>query len=214
MKFFRLPKPIHIAKKVLPKLVADWMNTKSGQNFNIGLVQKLQVNMLIPWVIKRSKSWIRRCGTIGNFTHRACVIWALINHDLCWIIPDPDSHKRITLSLEFISTIIFQAVASYVKISLWGQHSSNRGIPYLASILRTVLGKRVRPNENPSALCRRAAKIVSNIINCVVWRPGCWSSEILVNWVLSDPQMTVPIVAPAETWSCVSHYQSPTFILL
>jgi hypothetical protein len=38
---------INIAERVLPDLVADWMNTKSGLNINITLVQKLQVNMLI-----------------------------------------------------------------------------------------------------------------------------------------------------------------------
>ena len=55
MKFIRLPKQIDIAERVLPELVADWMNTKSVQNIKISFVQKLQVNMLILWVIKWSK---------------------------------------------------------------------------------------------------------------------------------------------------------------
>jgi len=51
MQFIRLPKAIDIAERVLPELVADWMNTKSMQNIDISFVQKLQVNMLISWVV-------------------------------------------------------------------------------------------------------------------------------------------------------------------
>jgi len=56
MQFIRLPKAMDIAERVLPELVADWMNTKSVQKIDISFVQKLQVNMLISWVIKWSKS--------------------------------------------------------------------------------------------------------------------------------------------------------------
>jgi len=55
MQFIRLPKAIDIAGRVLPELVADWMNTKSVQNSAISFVQKVQVNMLISWVIRWSK---------------------------------------------------------------------------------------------------------------------------------------------------------------
>jgi len=41
MQFIRLPKPIYIAERELPELVADWMNTKSVQGTNIIFVQKL-----------------------------------------------------------------------------------------------------------------------------------------------------------------------------
>jgi hypothetical protein len=41
MQFIRLPKPIDIAERELPELVADWMNMKSVQNINIRFVQKL-----------------------------------------------------------------------------------------------------------------------------------------------------------------------------
>ena len=42
-----------------------------------------------------------------------------------------------------------------------------------------------------------------------------WSSpELLVKWVLSDGHMTGTIVALVGNWSCVSHHQSPVFILL
>jgi hypothetical protein len=56
MQFIRLPKAIDIAERVLPELVADWINTKSVQNVNISFVQKLEAKMLISWVIKWSKS--------------------------------------------------------------------------------------------------------------------------------------------------------------
>ena len=56
MQCIRLPKTIDIAERVLPELVVDWMNTKSVQNIDISFVQKLQVDMLISWVIKGSKS--------------------------------------------------------------------------------------------------------------------------------------------------------------
>jgi len=58
MQFIRLLKVIDIAERVLPELVADRMNTKSVQNIDISFIQKLQVNMLIWWVIKWSKSWM------------------------------------------------------------------------------------------------------------------------------------------------------------
>ena len=47
---------IDTAERVLPELVADSMNTKSVQNIDISFVQKLQVNILILWVIK----WLKR----------------------------------------------------------------------------------------------------------------------------------------------------------
>jgi hypothetical protein len=56
MQFIRLAKVIDIAERVLPELVADWMNTKSVQIIDISFVQNLQVNMLILWVIKWSRS--------------------------------------------------------------------------------------------------------------------------------------------------------------
>jgi len=52
MQLISLPKVIEIAERVLPELVGDWMNTKSVQNIDISLVQKLQVYMMFSWVIK------------------------------------------------------------------------------------------------------------------------------------------------------------------
>ena len=47
MQFMGLPKPIVIAERVLPELVLDRMNTWSVQNIDIGLIKKVQVNLLI-----------------------------------------------------------------------------------------------------------------------------------------------------------------------
>ena len=47
MQFIRLPKPIDIAERALKELVADWVDTKSGQSINMIVHQLLQVNMLV-----------------------------------------------------------------------------------------------------------------------------------------------------------------------
>jgi hypothetical protein len=47
MQFIRLPKPIDIAERVFPELVADWVDTKSVQSINIDVLQQLGVNMLV-----------------------------------------------------------------------------------------------------------------------------------------------------------------------
>jgi hypothetical protein len=47
MQFIRLPKPIDIAEKVLPELVADWADTYSGQSINLLAPQQLRVNMAV-----------------------------------------------------------------------------------------------------------------------------------------------------------------------
>jgi len=52
MQFNRLPKAMDITERVLPELVADWMNTKSVQNIDISFLRKLQVTLLISWVLK------------------------------------------------------------------------------------------------------------------------------------------------------------------
>ena len=41
MQFIRLPKPIDIAKRVLPELVVDWVDTYSVQSINITVLQQL-----------------------------------------------------------------------------------------------------------------------------------------------------------------------------
>jgi len=172
MQCIRLPKTIDIAERVLPELVVDWMNTKSVQNIDISFVQKLQVDMLISWVIKGSKSWMPHRCAFRNFTHQIWAIWELSNPDLFQIIPDPGSPKRITLFLESISTVAFQARASDVKIPEWGQHCSNRGMPCLGSIFGTFRRTGDQPKKNPGALFRCTVDIFSNITDREIQQPG------------------------------------------
>jgi hypothetical protein len=47
MQFIRLPKPIDIEERVLPELVADWVDTYSVQSINIIVLHQLRANMLI-----------------------------------------------------------------------------------------------------------------------------------------------------------------------
>jgi hypothetical protein len=51
----RLPKARNIAERVLPELVADWMNTKTVQNIDGCFLQKLQVKIVISWVV----NWLK-----------------------------------------------------------------------------------------------------------------------------------------------------------
>jgi len=163
MQFIRLPKALDIAERVLPELVADWINTKSVQNIDISFVQKLQVNMMILWVIKWSKSGMPHWHTFRIFTHRAWAIVDLRNHNLFRIIPDPGSQNRITMSLVSISTITFQARASDVKILEWRQHCSNRGMPCLVNIFGTFRRTGDQPNKKPGMVFMCMADIFLNI---------------------------------------------------
>ena len=88
------------------------------------------------------------------------------------IIPDPGRQKSVTLSLESISTIPFQAGASYVEIPEWGQHCSNRRMPCLVSIFGTFWGTGDQPTKNPSMLYRCVADTFSNITNHEIQWPG------------------------------------------
>jgi len=47
MQFIRLAMLMDSIGRVLPALVADWMNTKSVWNININFIQKLQENVLL-----------------------------------------------------------------------------------------------------------------------------------------------------------------------
>jgi hypothetical protein len=172
MQFIRLPKAIDIAERVLPELVVDCMNTKSVQNIDFSFIQKLQVNMLILWVIKWSKSWMPHWRTFRNFTHWAWAIWDLSNHDLFRIIPNPDSQKRTTLSLESISTVPFQARVSDVKILEWGQHCSNGGMSCLISTFGTFRRTGDQPNKIPGVGYKCTVDIFSNITDCEIQWPG------------------------------------------
>jgi len=179
MQLIRLPKTIHTAERVLPELVADWMNSKSVQNINNSFIKKLKVNRLMSCNIQQSKGWMPHRRTFRNFTHLVLAIWDLSNHILFWIIPNPVSQKRMTLSLESFNTIPFQAGASYVNIPEWRQHSSNRAMPWLISTFGTFRGTQVKPNKNPGIIFRRAVDIISSTTNCEILLPN-----MLVAWAI------------------------------
>ena len=88
------------------------------------------------------------------------------------MIPDPGSQQRVTLSLESISTIPFQARASDVKIPKLRQHSFNRGMPGFVTVFGTFLGTWDQPDRKGGALSRYAAAIFWNNTNCEILRPG------------------------------------------
>jgi hypothetical protein len=86
--------------------------------------------------------------------------------------PHPGSQKRITLSLESISTIPFQSGTSCVMIPEWGQHGSSHRIPCLVSNIGTFRRTGDPPNKNSCPLFRWAADIFSNITTRGIHRPG------------------------------------------
>jgi len=47
MQFIRLPKPIDIAERVLPELLADLVDTYSVQSIDIIVLQQPRVHMLV-----------------------------------------------------------------------------------------------------------------------------------------------------------------------
>jgi len=191
MQFIRLSKLIEIAERELPELDADWMNTKSLQNYNISFVKTLWVNMLITWVIECLTSWMPHWRSSRNFTHQAWAKWDLRNHDLFWIILDPGRQKRITSSLESISTMPFEAGTSYVKIPEWRQHCSKRGMPCLVHLLGNFRGTWNQPKGNRGALFRCPADIFSNISKCEIQRPG-----MLIAWKIGE----VSVVGCTNDW--------------
>jgi len=171
MQFIRLPKPIDIAERVLPELVADLVDTWSVQSINLIVLQQLRVDMLVAWVIEWSKSWIPHHCTFRNFTHWAWAIWDMSDHDLFRIIPDPGSQQRVTLSLEYICTIPFQARPSDVDMPKLRQHSSNRVMPCFVNVFGIFWGIWDQSYENRGTLFRCRAGIFSNITNCEIqWR--------------------------------------------
>jgi len=207
MWFIRLPKAIDIAKRVVPSLVGDWMNPNSLQILDIRLVQRLEVNMLISWVIKWSKSGRLHRRIFRNFTQQAEATWDWSYHNLFWIIPDTGHWKRIPLSVEFISTIPFQAMTSYVKFPEWGQHSSNYRMPYLVSIFRTIWGIWNQPNNNQGMFGRCPADIFSYLSNWEVQWP-----DMLIAWKICH----VRFVGWTNDWdnhcpgsNLITHIQPP-----
>jgi hypothetical protein len=175
----------------LPELVPDRIHMKTMQNIKISFIQKLWANMLISRFIECSTSLMPHRRTFMNFTDRALAIWDLSINDMLWIIRDPGSQKMITLCLECIYTIPFQAGSSDVKIPKWGQHCSNRGMTCLISISGTFQEKWNQPKETPCRLCRGPPDIFSNITNREIQRP-----DILITWSIGQ----VSLVGCKNDW--------------
>jgi len=128
--------------------------------------------MLTSGVIQWLKNSMPHRRSFKNFTNQAQAIWDFSNHDLFLAIPDPGSQKRITLSLESISTITFGAGNIYVKLPEWGQHRFNREMPCLSSIFGIFQGTWDQPNKNAGVHVICAVDISSNITNCEIKWPG------------------------------------------
>jgi hypothetical protein len=74
MQFIRLPKAIDIAKRILPELVLDWINTNCVQIIDIKLIQKLRLNMFISCIINWSEREMPHQRTYRNFINGASAI--------------------------------------------------------------------------------------------------------------------------------------------
>jgi len=142
------------------------------QSIIIIVLQQLRVNTLVSWVIEWSKSWLPHRCSLRSFTQWAWAIYDLSNHHLFWIIPDLGSQQRVTLLLESICTIPFQARASDVKMPKLRQHSSNSGMPCFVNVSRTIRGTRDQSDENPAMLVRCPVDIFSSITNRRIPCPG------------------------------------------
>ena len=78
--------------------------------------------------------------TFWNFTHQTLAIWEESNHDLFQIIPNRGKQQTVTLLLESICTIPFQARASDVKMPKLRQYSSNHAIQCFGHVRLHHLG--------------------------------------------------------------------------
>jgi hypothetical protein len=157
MQFIGMPKPIDISGSILPKPVADWMHTESVQSMYIILPPLLWLDMLVSWVIKSSKSWI--WYSIMNSRDKVWAISDFTNHDWIETIPNPGSQTRVTLLLESIYMIPFQARASIVKIPKLRPHSINCGMLYFINDFGTLQVTRYQHMKIPGPLCRFPADI-------------------------------------------------------
>jgi len=136
--------------------------------------------MLSCSVIECSTSWMPHRCTFSNFTHWAWPIWDLSNHDVFWIIPDPDHIKTLTLSLQSSSTTPFQARTSYVKIPEGVQHCCNHGMPCVVHIFSTFQGTWNQSYENPDAVFECTADMFMHSTNCELQQPGMLITRSIV----------------------------------
>jgi len=181
MQFIRLSKPIDIAERVLPDLVADGVDTYSMQSMNSRVLPQFRVYMLVPGAIKWWRSGMPHWFTFSYFTHHTWAIWELSKHDLMWVIPYPGSQKRVILSLESICTIPFQTRTSNVKISRLRPHSLNQVMACFIDVFGIFWGSSDQPHENLGTLAGCLVDIVSNITDCEIWWPSLLIARKLVD---------------------------------
>jgi hypothetical protein len=153
------------------------MNIKTVQNIKISFVQKLWVNMLISWVIRWVKSWMPHQSSFRNLSHRAWALWDLSNHDAFWIIPYPDSQKRITVSLQSISTIPFKVKDGLCQDSAIGTAWIHLQNAMHCRYICTFQGIWNLPNEHPGTAFMCTADMFLNISNREIQRTGMFISS-------------------------------------
>jgi hypothetical protein len=78
----------------------------------------------------------------------------------------------VTLSLESIGTIPFQARASDVKMPQLKQHITNRIMPCCVNVFGTFSGTSYHFDDIPEALFSCLMDGFSDVSNCVIQRPG------------------------------------------
>jgi len=135
------------------------------------------MNKLISWVTERSKRWMSHCPCVNNFTYWAWAIRDMTNNNMFWVIPDPGNQQRVTWSKKSLSSMSFQAGASYVMIPEWGQHSSNQVIPCLIVVCSIFFKTGDQPNANTDTFIMILVCNISDFANCVIEWTG-----ILIEW--------------------------------
>jgi hypothetical protein len=156
--------------------------------------------------------WIPKQHTMRSVTHRAWAVSDLINHDVFWIIPNWSRQKRISLSLESISTSPFKPAQVMSRVLSTDSTVSTAEYHALSILMAPFGGKEINPTRIQKRFLGQP-RISLWIISTVRYSTQeCWSPEKLVRWVILDVHITGTIVAPAGSRSCVCHHQSPVFI--
>ena len=99
-----------------------------------------------------------------------------------WLVldnPQPRPPKRITLSVESISTIPFRARTRYFKILECGHLCSNRGMPCLGRIFGTFWGAGVQRNENSGVWIR----CLRDIFLSISYRDIQWPAMLIAQTI-------------------------------
>jgi len=168
--------------------------------------------MLVPRDIEWSKSRMPHLRTFRNLTHWAWPIWDISNHDMFRIIPDPGSQQRVSLSLESICTIPFQARASDVLCWRWDSTVPAAECHASSMSLAPVRGNGITQTRIQVPFSG-FGRISFGILPIPSYSgQAWWAPEKFVMWVLSGAHMTGTIVTPAGSWSNISHHQSPMYI--